>query len=68
MVLRKAAGLECGDCQKVEAVAADYPQLKAMVGFVRRFDASYQDAADKLQQGAVGQPTSVALANLRSER
>ncbi|PXX44623.1 Gfo/Idh/MocA family oxidoreductase [Aquitalea magnusonii] len=51
----KPLALNVEDCQKVEAVAAEYPQLKAMVGFVRRFDASYQDAAEKLQQGLVGQ-------------
>jgi myo-inositol 2-dehydrogenase/D-chiro-inositol 1-dehydrogenase len=46
----KPLALNVEDCQKVEAVAADYPQLKAMVGFVRRFDASYQDAAKKLRR------------------
>ena len=40
----------------MERAAARRPELKAMVGFVRRFDPSYQDAAAKLAQGLVGQP------------
>lgn len=52
----KPLALNLEDCLRVERAAARRPELKAMVGFVRRFDPSYQDAAAKLAQGLVGQP------------
>ncbi len=35
---------------------ARHPQLVAMVGFVRRFDASYQQAKAQIDAGAIGRP------------
>jgi myo-inositol 2-dehydrogenase/D-chiro-inositol 1-dehydrogenase len=43
----KPLSLDLEDCLKVEAEAARHPHLKVMIGFVRRFDASYRDAASK---------------------
>jgi len=40
----------------VEAEAARHPQLTIMIGFVRRFDASYHDAQQKIAQGLIGKP------------
>jgi myo-inositol 2-dehydrogenase/D-chiro-inositol 1-dehydrogenase len=40
----------------VEAKAAQHPRLKAMIGYVRRFDPSYRDASDKIRAGAIGRP------------
>jgi len=37
----KPLSLEMEDCRRVNAAAALHPQLKVMIGFVRRFDASY---------------------------
>ncbi|OJJ59624.1 hypothetical protein ASPSYDRAFT_200362 [Aspergillus sydowii CBS 593.65] len=36
-----------------------YPQAKVMVGFVRRFDENYQDALQKIKEGAIGEPIIV---------
>lgn len=52
----KPLALNLADCLSVEAAAAVHPELKVMVGFVRRFDPSYTDAAQKLALGIVGQP------------
>src|SRR5471030_1214274 len=41
----KPLSLDLQDCLRVEAEAARHPELKVMIGFVRRFDASYRDAA-----------------------
>src|SRR5471032_1232861 len=55
----KPLSLDLADCLKVEAEAARHPQLATMIGFVRRFDASYRDAFNKISQGAIGRPFMV---------
>jgi len=55
----KPLSLDLDDCRRVNAEAALHPQLKVMIGFVRRFDASYQDAYKKIQSGSIGQPFMV---------
>ena len=52
----KPLSLDLADCLKVEAEAARHPHLTIMIGFVRRFDASYHDAHHKVRQGAIGKP------------
>ncbi|KAI5920648.1 hypothetical protein F4810DRAFT_682045 [Camillea tinctor] len=42
----------------VEAARAK-PHLKVMCGFSRRFDASYRDAAEKIEAGTIGRPVIV---------
>lgn len=37
--------------------AAKKPHLKVMCGFSRRFDASYRDAFDRMDSGAIGRPS-----------
>jgi myo-inositol 2-dehydrogenase/D-chiro-inositol 1-dehydrogenase len=44
------------ECLAVEAEAAKHPDLKVMIGFVRRFDASYQDAHASIASGVIGRP------------
>lgn len=44
------------ECRRVEAIAAQYPDQLAVVGFVRRFDPSYRYAKQKVEEGAIGQP------------
>lgn len=44
------------ECLAVEAEARKHPALKTMIGYVRRFDASYQDAQAKIASGAIGRP------------
>ena len=52
----KPTSLNLEDCLRVEEVAARHPRQKAMIGYVRRFDPSYRDAAAKVASGAIGTP------------
>jgi len=52
----KPLAITQSECEKVEAVAARYPDQVAVVGFVRRFDRSYQYAKKKVDEGAIGKP------------
>lgn len=52
----KPTSLDLDDCLRVEAVAATHPKQKAMIGYVRRFDASYRDAYEKVRAGTIGTP------------
>ena len=52
----KPLALNLPDCLRVEEVAAKHPRQKAMIGYVRRFDASYRDAYEKIAAGAIGRP------------
>jgi myo-inositol 2-dehydrogenase/D-chiro-inositol 1-dehydrogenase len=44
------------DCERVLAVAQQHPAQIAMVGFVRRFDASYLNAYASVAAGEIGRP------------
>lgn len=52
----KPLAIDERECRKVEEVAARYPDQIAVVGFVRRFDPSYQYAKKKVDEGAIGKP------------
>jgi myo-inositol 2-dehydrogenase/D-chiro-inositol 1-dehydrogenase len=52
----KPTSLRVDDCLRVEEVAAKRSGQKVLIGYVRRFDASYRDAYDKVQRGLVGKP------------
>jgi myo-inositol 2-dehydrogenase / D-chiro-inositol 1-dehydrogenase len=54
--VEKPLALDPADCERVEAVARRHPAQAAMVGFVRRFDPSYQHAAQAIAAGGIGQP------------
>jgi len=54
--IEKPLALNVDDCERVEKVAVCHPELVAMVGFVRRFDPSYAQAAADIAAGAVGRP------------
>jgi myo-inositol 2-dehydrogenase / D-chiro-inositol 1-dehydrogenase len=54
--VEKPLSLVLADCERVEAVARQRPSLVAMTGFVRRFDASYQQAKADIDAGAIGRP------------
>jgi myo-inositol 2-dehydrogenase/D-chiro-inositol 1-dehydrogenase len=55
----KPLSLDVAECRRVEAEAALQPDLKVMIGFVRRFDASYRHAHARIRQGDIGRPLMV---------
>ena len=52
----KPLAITVEECRKVEEIAKQHPDQIAVVGFVRRFDQSYQYAKRKIDQGAIGKP------------
>lgn len=54
--VEKPLSLDVAECERVEAVARQRPGQVAMVGFVRRFDASYAQAKADIEAGAIGRP------------
>jgi phosphoserine phosphatase len=46
----KPLSLDIGECQRVEAEAALQPDLKVMIGFVRRFDTSFRHAHARIPE------------------
>lgn len=59
LFVEKPLALHADDCEKVENVYAQtqkrFPNQKAMVGFVRRFDPSYAAAKKTLLNGEIGE-------------
>jgi len=54
--LEKPLALDVVGCERVLAVAERHPDRVAMVGFVRRFDPSYQQAKADIDAGLIGRP------------
>jgi myo-inositol 2-dehydrogenase/D-chiro-inositol 1-dehydrogenase len=54
--LEKPLALDVARCEQVAAVARRHPQQVALVGFVRRFDASYRQARADIEAGVIGRP------------
>ena len=52
----KPLSLDVEDCLRVEETQARHPNVKVLIGFVRRFDASYQDAYARVTRGDIGRP------------
>ncbi|KAK7214452.1 hypothetical protein V2G26_002455 [Clonostachys chloroleuca] len=46
-------------CRQVVEGAKKHPHLKVMCGFSRRFDESYRDARNKVEQGLIGRPSII---------
>src|SRR5262252_8504325 len=44
----KPLSLDLADCERVQRAAAARPELQVLIGFVRRFDASYRDAQARI--------------------
>ncbi|WP_233839855.1 Gfo/Idh/MocA family oxidoreductase [Dyella sp. 2HG41-7] len=55
----KPLSLDAAACQRTVAFANKYPDHRAMVGFVRRFDTSYRDAKAHIDAGGIGRPFMV---------
>ncbi len=54
--VEKPLALNVPECERVLAVAELHPDQVAMVGFVRRFDPSYQSAFRSVEAGEIGRP------------
>ena len=54
--VEKPLALNVSDCERVLQVAQKHPNQIAMVGFVRRFDASYMNAYASVAAGEIGKP------------
>jgi myo-inositol 2-dehydrogenase/D-chiro-inositol 1-dehydrogenase len=52
----KPLGMDVAACLEVEAEAARHPAQKVMIGYVRRFDASYAEAHRRIEAGEIGTP------------
>jgi myo-inositol 2-dehydrogenase / D-chiro-inositol 1-dehydrogenase len=52
----KPMGVSVDECRAVEAAAAAHPGSVFLVGFVRRFDPSYERAKKLVDEGAIGEP------------
>ncbi|WP_322029633.1 Gfo/Idh/MocA family oxidoreductase [Paraburkholderia sp. J76] len=52
----KPLSLDVAECERVVNVSLRHPEHQVTIGFMRRFDPSYQDAWSKVQAGAIGRP------------
>jgi len=52
----KPLSLDVVECERVVSVARRHADRQVTIGFMRRFDPSYQDAYTKVQAGAIGRP------------
>jgi len=52
----KPLSLDLDACLRVQAEAKRFPNLKVMIGFVRRFDPSYCSVAERIERGDIGAP------------
>ncbi|MFM0051403.1 Gfo/Idh/MocA family oxidoreductase [Caballeronia grimmiae] len=55
----KPLSLDLAECDRVIEAHGRHAHLHVMIGFVRRFDASYRDAFDSIAKGAIGRPFMV---------
>lgn len=55
----KPLSLDLAECDAVIEAHARHAHLHVMIGFVRRFDASYRDAFESIARGAIGRPFMV---------
>jgi myo-inositol 2-dehydrogenase/D-chiro-inositol 1-dehydrogenase len=52
----KPLGVTVEECKQAEKAVEAHPDLGFMLGFMRRFDESYQYAHDKVAAGVIGKP------------
>lgn len=52
----KPLSLDVAECERVVNVSRRHADRQVTIGFMRRFDPSYQDAYAKVQAGAIGRP------------
>ncbi len=54
--VEKPMGVTLDECAAIERAVAAHPRQIFLVGFVRRFDPSYQYAKELVDKGAIGRP------------
>lgn len=59
VLCEKPLSTSIGICEEVLQVARTKPHLTVMCGFSRRFDASYRDAARRIEAGDIGRPAII---------
>lgn len=52
----KPLGTNLAECERMKAIVEKYPKQVFMLGFMRRYDPSYQYAYQLVQDGAIGRP------------
>jgi len=52
----KPLSLDVAECERVVAESRRHDAQQVTIGFMRRFDSSYQDAFAKVRAGAIGRP------------
>lgn len=52
----KPLGVTIDECKEVEKAVAQFSKQVFMLGFMRRYDASYQYAKQKIDEGYIGRP------------
>lgn len=63
----KPLGVSIEQCRQAEKAVERHPELTFMLGFMRRFDASYAYAMEKIRAGAIGTPYLVKSTGMDPE-
>jgi myo-inositol 2-dehydrogenase / D-chiro-inositol 1-dehydrogenase len=63
LLLEKPGTVSLADHDRLEAVAAEHPQLVVRVAYHRRHDPGFRELADAVAAGAIGEPFAVQLAS-----
>ncbi len=64
----KPLGTTIEQCRRAEAVVADHPDQRFMLGFMRRYDRSYRYAVERIRAGVIGEPFLVRAYGLDPDR
>lgn len=63
----KPLGVTVEECLRAEEIVAKHPDKVFMIGFMRRYDSSYQYAKNLIDQGKIGKPFLVKLTSCDPE-
>jgi myo-inositol 2-dehydrogenase / D-chiro-inositol 1-dehydrogenase len=63
----KPLGVTVAECEHIEKVVTKFPQQVFMLGFMRRYDASYAYAKEQIDAGRIGTPFMVKSTSLDPE-
>lgn len=63
----KPLGVTLEECKQAEAAVERHPDKVFFLGFMRRYDASYAYAKQKIQEGAIGKPYMVKSVGIDPE-